>query len=254
MLSEFEPAVEIADDDARASVSGSVEIATLPFTPQPPVVKAERVLRIQGYADLLRVRPVIRRAAQAMADKAVQLSVPAVAFHYVPIVSARGELLELRGGATLRCEAFGSRLSGCSGVVPFVLTLGEALPDEVVDLVERGDLLEGLLLETAAWLAIEDATRQFKTWLRETCVARKHRITSRMGPGYSYRIGTRTCVWSLHQQAELFGLFGEADLPVKLMPSCAMSPKMSRSGLYGVAPISAGAPPLRERSNVLLTA
>ena len=253
MLSGIEPVEESVSVDACPPLAGSVDTAPDPSRSvtraldlHAPVVKAERILRIQGYADLDRVRPVIRRAAQAMADRAEQLSRPVAAFRHVSITRAHGDVLELSAGAALRCEAFGSRLSGCSGIVPFVLTLGNALPQEVVELIERGDLLEGLLLETAGWLAIEDATRQFKVWLREACVAQEQRITSRMGPGYTYRIGNRTCEWPLQQQAELFALFGGADLPVKLMPSCAMSPKMSRSGLYGLAPISVGARPLRE--------
>ena len=32
------------------------------------------------------------------------------------------------------------------------------------------------------------------------------------------------------------------------MASCAMSPKMSRSGIYGVAPLAAEAAPLRARA------
>jgi hypothetical protein len=119
-----------------------------------------------------------------------------------------------------------------------VLTAGAGLSEKVVDLVESGDLLEGVLLETAGWLAIEDATRQFRTHLREESLRRKHRITSRLGPGYSYKNGNAMCSWPLEEQPELFSLFGEAALPVSLMRSCAMQPKMSRSGMFGIAPVA----------------
>ncbi|HYC38697.1 MAG TPA: hypothetical protein VEC19_19875 [Usitatibacter sp.] len=205
------------------------------FTPVPPRLHFERILRIQGYSDLTRVRPVIRRTAESMAAIAERLSAPEVVFRHVRVASV-GEVLELQGGARLHCRAFARQLRGCSEVVPFALTVGQAIPQRVIDLAEAGDLLEGLLLETAGWLAIEDATRQFKGWLREAMIARGLRITSRMGPGYSYKIDGRMHDWPLEEQRTLFSLFGEAELPVKLMASCAMLPKMSRSGLYGIAP------------------
>lgn len=207
------------------------------FHPSPPEVRYERILRIQGYSDLTRVRPVIRRTAEAMASTAQSLGEPAVAFRHVRVRSLDAGKLELQDGTTLQCEAFGRQLAGCTEVVPFVLTAGAAVSVRVVELVEAGDLLEGVLLETAGWLAIEDATRQFKSFLREASLGRGQRITSRMGPGYSYKMGNRTCMWALEEQPKLFGLLGEGELPVTLMQSCAMNPKMSRSGMYGIAPL-----------------
>ena len=172
-----------------------------------------------------------------MAAVAAALSEPAIAHTNVAITLVRDDLLELDGGTRLRCMAFGRQLKECTEIVPFVLTLGTAIPERVIELANAGDLLEALLLETAGWLAIEDATRQFKAHLRETSLARHHRITSRMGPGYSYKIAGQMHMWPLEEQAELFALFGGVKLPVTLMHSCAMTPKMSRSGIYGVAPL-----------------
>lgn len=221
---------------ARADASAGFEL----FTPQPPVIHFERILRIQGYSDLNRVRPMIRRAAEAMAATAASLSAPVAAHRSIAVQSLCDDVLALEGGSRLHCKAFGRQLKGCTQIVPFVLTVGVAIPRRVVELVEAGDLLEGVLLETAGWLAIEDATRQFKSHLREACLRRDCRITSRMGPGYSYKIANQMHMWPLEEQSTLFALFGDAELPVTLMKSCAMSPKMSRSGICGIAPL----PPL----------
>lgn len=205
------------------------------FAPAPPAVPAERILRIHGYTDLERVRPAIVRTAKAMAALAATLTDPIVAYRHVPIASLQGPVLELAGGIRLHCRAFARQLAGCHEIVPFVLTLGERIPREVVRLVEATDLLEGLLLETAGWLCIEDATRQFKTFLRAEAARAGLRITSRMGPGYSYKVDGEMCRWPLEENAQLFRLFGNARLPVQLLASSAMTPKMSRSGLYGIA-------------------
>lgn len=205
--------------------------------PSAPVVDPDRILRMQGYVDPGQVRPAIARAAAQMARIAEDKCRPRVAyrFHDLRAVDAQG--LETRGGARLRSAAFESRLAGCTQVVPFVLTCGEPLGQAVVDLAEAGDLMEAVLLEAAGWLCVEDATRQFKDLLRRRVADQGGRITSRMGPGYAYRVGTRQVDWPLEDHPALFALLDGGPLPVTLMPSCAMFPKLSRSGLFGVAPM-----------------
>ena len=215
-----------------SAVGDGVEI----HVPVAPVIEAERILRIQGYSDPERVRPAIRRSAESMATSASLLSSPSVGYRRIPIRDIRTDRLEVEGGILFHCDAFVRILNGCTEVVAFVLTIGPLLDARVIELAEAGELLDALLLETAGWLCIEDATRQFKVHLREEANARSHRITSRMGPGYSYKLDARMCTWPLEEQMTLFGLFRGAALPVTVMESSAMQPKMSRSGLFGVAP------------------
>ncbi len=226
---------------ASATDAGLTERSELSyFFPPAGSVASERILRIQGYSDLTRVRPAIRRAADAMARVAGAMSEPRVAFRHVRIEAIRGDTLRLEGGGELRCAVFSRTLAGCFEVVPFVLTVGEPMGARVVELADAGDLLEAVLLESAGWLSIEDATRRFKEHLRAISLQRDRRITSRLGPGYSYKIGGETCLWPLEEQAAVFAALGDPErLPVSLMPSCAMLPKLSRSGMYGVGPLAA---------------
>ena len=207
------------------------------FEPTLPVVGHERLLRMQGYSNLERVRPAISGAAFDMARRAEGLSQPKVAYRYLPVHALDAQSVQVSTGGRLHSRAFQSRLSGCVEIVPFVLSCGAEIGKVVIDLAERGDLLEAVLLETAGWLCIEDATRQFKDLLRQETAAQGCRITSRMGPGYAYRVDGEDVSWPLEDQVELFRLFGEGQLPVALMTSCAMNPKLSRSGLFGVAPL-----------------
>jgi len=208
------------------------------FVAREAEVGFERILRIQGYADLTKVRPAIRQAAKAMAELAPRLNQPRVAFERVRITASEADRLTLCGDLTFRCNAFATILRGCTEACAFVLGLGPALDQRVIELSEAGDLLEALLLETAGWLCIEDATRQFKAHLKDEVGAQNMRITSRMGPGYSYRVGGEPCDWSLEEQSLLFSIFAGASLPVTLSSSNAMHPKMSRSGLFGIGPVS----------------
>lgn len=205
------------------------------YRPGPPDIRAERILRIQGYSDLTRVRPAIRRAAEQAAEIALALSEPVVCYRRVGIRALAAGRLELDGGATLNCAAFDRLLSGCDEAVVFVLTIGTGVDRRVVDLTDSGEgLLEALLLETAGWLAVEDATRQFRSAARVQAERAGQRITSRLGPGYSYTFDGSECEWTLTDQHALFSVFGDASLPVQLLASCAMLPKISRSGLFGI--------------------
>src|SRR5438128_2464435 len=97
---------------ARPDASAGVEH----FLPKPPVIHFERVLRIQGYSDLTRVRLVIRRAAQAMSQTAASLSEPAVAHRIVHLRSIRDDVLETEDGSRFHCMAFGRQLEGCAQI------------------------------------------------------------------------------------------------------------------------------------------
>ena len=114
--------------------------------------------------------------------------------------------------------------------MPFILTLGEALDNEVGRMLEKGDMVEALFLETAGRLAIEQASRKLAVHLQAQIKKDGLCLTRRLGPGYNE--------WSLLEQKRLFQLFSGTELPVRLLESCAMFPKKSRSGLYGLRPLS----------------
>ena len=119
-------------------------------------------------------------------------------------------------------------LAGCCEAIAFVLTAGAAIDRESAALVAADDIFHALFLETAGWLVIEKATRAFAKHLSEDLGREGLSLTRRTGPGYAD--------WPLTEQRDLFDLFADVDIPVRLLESSAMIPKMSRSGLYGVAP------------------
>jgi hypothetical protein len=210
------------------------------YRPRPLQIRADRILRIQGYVAANKIRPAIREAAERCARRAIDLADPVLHYRRVPVTAIEEDRLFLESGATLSCVAFPKYLSGCQEVVIFVMTLGPAFDAAVIALSEEFDLLDALLLETAGWLCIEAATKSFaddlRTWARGQGLA----VSLRMGPGYGYRLDGKKVSWSLDDQKPLFGLFGDAALPVQLLESCAMLPKMSRSGLFGLLPNRAG--------------
>lgn len=192
------------------------------------------MLRIQGYTDLERVRRPVRAAADEAAASVERLLDAQVRFRRVDVESCSEDALRLAGGETLHCNAFGRFLGDCSQVVVFVLTAGSRIDAELEKLAEAERLLDMLFLETAGWLAVEAITRAFTAHLRASVAREGFKITRRMGPGYTYPSTGGDAEWPLDEQGKLFALLGGENMPVTMLESSAMQPKMSRSGLIGL--------------------
>lgn len=211
---------------------------TSPFVPVLTPVPTARILRIQGYTDLSRVRPAIRKAAEWAAQTIAEVATPSVSFKRLGLVQRGDDRIELSDGTTFDGVVLPHELSCCDEVVVFVQSLGDGPDRKVIGLLEEGEnLLEALLLETAGWLALEETIRQFRSLLRTDAARRGRALRKRLGPGYTYYLPQGPTIWPLDDQRSLFALFRESELPVRLLESCAMQPKLSRSGLFGERPI-----------------
>jgi len=209
------------------------------FRPDAVVVRPDRMLRLHGYRDLGKVRPVIVRTAEEVAKRAEELFTPEVHYKRLPVDDVTGEGRLQAGGLAFHNPAFTKYLRGAREVTVVVATMGKALDDEVIAVMEEFDPLRALFLETAGWLGIETTTKHFATALAESVRGAGYRLTQRLGPGYSYKVDGEDKRWPLEEQQQLFRAFEDVELPVRLLDqSCAMMPKMSRSGLYGLTPLN----------------
>lgn len=204
------------------------------FDPGPIGIRLDPLLRVHGYKSPEHVRPDVRAIAQACVERAKALLDPSLHYLRVGVETCSGDTLRLQTGTMLRCKAFERYLGNPRFVVIAILTLGSRIDKQVDAWLREEDVLEAMFLETAAWLALETMTTKFASYLRYTVGAEGYRLSPRMSPGYSYQLKSGPCEWSLDQQKALFDVFGHGELPVKLMDSCAMVPKMSRTGLYAL--------------------
>lgn len=227
------------DAARRKAVNGPVGPVALWTAPCPPV-DPQRIVRVHGYRDPAKVRPVIVRTAEMVAKQAVELIDVSGAWCRAPIAELSHGTLKLADDVTLACEAFDRLLKDATEVIAFVLTLGTRFDKHVIALIEKFEPLEALFMESAGWLSIEKLTRVLAADIGRQIAGEGLRLGTRIGPGYSYRVdgeGTdKRVMWPLEQQQDLFRLFRSAELPVELMSSGVMKPKMSRSGLIAVMP------------------
>ena len=207
------------------------------FEPVAIELSVDKVLRLLGYTDMERVRSAVRSVSEEVVAQVENVVSPIVYFKHKAIRSCSDGVLETEDGIILHCEAFQRYMDGCDQVVALVLTLGGSI-DELEDRFSANEqLLEMVILEMAGWLAIEQATKQFTIHLRDIEEPRRHRLSRRMAPGYGYKIDGKKCTWPLEEQPKIFEFFEPGRLPVQLLEnSCAMTPKMSRSGLFGLQP------------------
>lgn len=208
------------------------------------------MLRIQGYRDLNRVRPRVRKIAAEMVEIAQAVIRPQACYRRLAVRERNGARLRLETGPELECEAFAKFLPGCDEVNVFVLTIGPDF-DRTVDELQADDkLVEALFLENAGWLAVEATSKQFADALRQQAKSRGRKLTRRLSPGYTFKVAGTATEWSLYEQSKLFELFEQADLPVTLLESCAMLPRMSRSGIFGLRPTGGQCPTPQTRSRL----
>jgi hypothetical protein len=198
------------------------------FVPTRPKLKLEPVLRFQRYRDLSSVAPAIRDVARDMKHLVEELAVPDVRFARKAIDFLDERAVQLLDGPAFRGRCFNTHLADATDVVCFVCTIGPAVDERAAQMMEADELLEALFLETAGWLAIEDALRKFRARLAADLRPKRQRLSPRLAPGFMD--------WPLTEQPDLFSVFTGSQLPVKLSEYCVMTPKKSVSGLFGLVP------------------
>ena len=198
------------------------------FLPPAPKLRVEPLLRFQRYRDLTKVAPAIRDVADEMVLAGEKLAVPEIVFICREVVDVGPETLGIVEGPTFHGRCFAAHLKGARQVICFLVTIGPALDDRVTEMANGDELLEALFLDTAGWLAIEDALRAFRRHVSARIRPQGLRLSPRLGPGF--------LDWPLTDQHEFFSIFSGESLSVTLSEHSVMTPKKSISGLFGLLP------------------
>jgi hypothetical protein len=226
---QSQPKTGVPDNSVPANGYGVFRLSRIP-------IQSEKVLRIHGYKDPAKINPVIRQAAEAMGPRAEDILVPELHYRRLKILALEGAELTVEGDIVFRSDAFRRFLPDAREVVVSVATMGVALDRNVGAYLEESELVEALFLETFGWLGINILTTRFGGFLRELAGNENYDVTCRLAPGYSYKVDGRAVGWALEQQKEIFAVFDGIELPVALNQNCAMLPKISRTGMFGLIP------------------
>lgn len=206
------------------------------FAPRGIEIRTEPMLKIMGYRAGAPVRPPVRRMAERIAELAAAAIAPTVHHCRMSIAHCDEAGIRLADGTVFRGPVFDKHFAGCREAVAFIMTLGTRFELTQKNLAGSDNLLESVFLETAGWVAIEEATRLFTQHFRKIALEKGLDLSRRLAPGYVFRVGNRKVDWPLEEQKEFFGIFKRIAVPVTLLESCAMMPKMSRTGFFGLRP------------------
>lgn len=200
---------------------------------EPPTVSGETILRFQKYRDLGRVPRAIRDAADAAATEATRLAAPqAVLWRGEVTGMSPTGLVILAGSHRLHSLALARLLDPCREAVVFVLTAGPAIERRTREMLDEKLLVEGFLMDVAAWAVIETLARGLRRRLLEEERGAGGGLTHRLGPGH--------CDWPVEEQGALLAVFGDAPLPVTVNEAACLSPCKSITGVFGVIPSGRG--------------
>lgn len=206
------------------------------FVPRGIEIRTEPMLKIMGYRAGAPVRPAVRRTAERIAELGVSAIAPTVHHCRIGIEHCDEAGIRLGDGTAFNGPAFAKHLSDCREAVAFIMTLGARFESAQKNLSGGDNLLEAIFLETAGWVAIEEATRIFTQHCRKAAFEDGLDLSRRLAPGYVFRVGDRKVDWRLEEQKDFFAIFKSVNVPVSLLESCAMIPKMSRTGFFGLRP------------------
>ena len=199
------------------------------WAPDAPAISAELILRLQKYRDPARAPRAVRDIAELVALEANRLVAPDAALWHGPVseVSPEGTVT-LGERCRLNSRALGRLLRGCAEAYALVLTVGAAIEERAQAMLEAHLLLEGFLMDTAAWAALIPLARGVRRQLLDQQRAAGGSVTHRLAPGF--------LDWSVAEQATLLGVFGSTPLPVHVTDSSWMLPAKSISGVFGIVP------------------
>ena len=120
----------------------------------------------------------------------------------------------------------GSQVKNAGYIAFFVCTIGKGVEKKAKEYMDKGDLLEGYIMDLIGSEAAEETAEQIQQSIKEHAAKDGLNITNRFSPGY--------CNWSVSEQFKLFGFFPEEFSGIRLTESALMNPVKSVSGLVGI--------------------
>ncbi len=121
-----------------------------------------------------------------------------------------------------------SQLRNAESSAIFVCTVGPEIEKWSKELIQKGDLTLGYIVDATASELVELAMDKIQNQLEFQMHALGLGITNRFSPGY--------CGWPVSEQHLLFSLLPEKFCGVVLTPSALMVPIKSISGVIGMGP------------------
>ena len=201
-----------------------------------PKVSAFKLLRTHGYKNKDNIKKRILDSAEKALERLTNYSSPVGYFYFEEIKKKSLNSIQLER-TSLKCEVFTEIFSESNFLIIFIISLGKGIDIKLKKISnDINEPLGGLFLENASWLALELILRDARSRIISFAKSKNLQIENRMAPGYSYpsKILKKRIMWQLEEQENLFKLFENRNICIRLTDSFTMLPRMSRSGVFGL--------------------
>ncbi|MHB1038305.1 MAG: vitamin B12 dependent-methionine synthase activation domain-containing protein [Pirellulales bacterium] len=188
------------------------------------------VLRYLGYPVGKSFPEDLQETLDRWIDEAARRASPKAicAVFRVESITAHSLRLANGDGPVEFTGSVGGFLGPCRQVAAFIGTAGPGVERLATELMQEGELLPGLIVNSVGAERAEAAAAAVIDQLRGEATERNLGLTLPYSPGY--------CGLALTEQKNLFALVSGEPIGVTLSPECLMVPLKSVSGLIGLGP------------------
>ena len=141
-------------------------------------------------------------------------------------VDTTANVFTVNGNSFAAGPQIAPKLACASRAALFIATAGPAISTLSREQMDRGEMLEGYILDAIGSKTVERAINAMQADLAVRMNRQGETITNRYSPGY--------CGWPVADQPALFSFFPPAFCGVTLTPSYLMNPIKSVSGVIGI--------------------
>lgn len=199
----------------------------MPIVEIPVTIDKDRVLACMGYSSFSLAPAKIKRECDAVIDEAAAMLRPCICCETYPLVlDETNRKLVLPGGNYFSGKSVCSHLAHAEEIVVVAATLGAAVCQAIDQYFKQGLALKGMILDTAANIALEQANQTLWQDLAKQAEKAGKKITRRFCPGNGD--------WELAEQAAFSRLLPLAALDIEFTDHFMLKPTKSVTLIYGL--------------------
>jgi hypothetical protein len=191
-------------------------------------LETTHVLRREGIRQNGPVRPeIVTLIDELLADiKDGHLLEPAIAYEIYPIIEIDQRKISLSNNKALHSPFLASVLLNARELAVVICTIGSKLEKRVTDLLDRGEPLQGMLLDGIGSAAVDSLSQEACKFITGVTSPRGYQASSPFSPGmYGFPIT---------EQQQLFQLISAEQIGVTLTVTGLMVPLKSVSMVVGI--------------------
>jgi hypothetical protein len=186
-------------------------------------VPVDEVLRRLGKKRKMEISRELARIVNEEVATCQGLMTPKGIYERFDISMERPEIIEIRGGFTIKSADLFDWMENCDEMVVLVVTVGGGINARTGELVDSGEVTRGMVVDAIGSETVEELANVISRIIQNTV---RKMTTKRYSPGYGD--------WDLTDQKSLLDLVDAERIGVTVNASSQMVPEKSISAVIGL--------------------